>query len=101
MAFRRLAALRLWIDLETLFLHSTYPRKVGRMCISPFISYAMFRPLSYCHVPSNLGNWRLEQGRIGIIASSFGKSVSSNSCWDPSYEYLVVLSQFVPALRLG
>ena len=57
-----------------------------------------FRPISYCNVPNNVGNRRLEQGRIGVIGSSFGKSVFSfitHMCCDPSYEYLAVLSQFV------
>ena len=61
----------------------------------------MFRPLFYCHVPSNLGNRQLEQGRINVIGSFFGKSAFffishiAAMCWDPSYEYPVVLSQFV------
>ena len=61
----------------------------------------MFRPLSYRHVPSTLGNWQVEQGRISLIGSFFCKSVFffvahiAAMCWDPSYEYLGVLSQFV------
>ena len=77
--------------------------------------HVMFRPLSYssyCHVPSNLGNRQLEQGRIfflmgdGLpkvsaigsflaIKSSFSLCHITAMCWDSSYEYLVVLSQFV------
>ena len=44
---------------------------------------------------------QLEQGRINVIGSFFVKSVFffithiAAMCWDPSYEYLVVLSQFV------
>ena len=61
----------------------------------------MFRPLSYCHVQGNLGNQQLEQDRINVIGSLFGKSVLffithiATMCWDPSYDYLVVFSQFV------
>ena len=61
----------------------------------------MFCHISYCHVPSDLGNRQLEQGRINVIGSFFGKSVFffithiAAMCWDPSYEYLVVLYQFV------
>ena len=64
----------------------------------------MFRPFSYCHVPSNLGNRQLEQGRINVIAllaPCFGKSIFffiiqiAVLCWDPSYEHLVVLSLFL------
>ena len=59
----------------------------------------MFRHLSYCHVPSNLENRQLEQGRIS--GSFFGKSVFffithlAAMCWNPSDKYLGVLSQFV------
>ena len=73
-----------------------YPRKVGLRCVSPLSPNVMYRPLSYYHVPNNL-----EQGRINVIGSSFSKSVSvfitqiAGICWDSSYEYLVVLSQFV------
>ena len=31
-----------------------YPRKLERRCVSPFRPDFMFRPLSYCHVPSIL-----------------------------------------------
>ena len=37
--------------------------------------HVMFRPFSYCHAPSNLGNQQLEQGRISVIGSFFGKNV--------------------------
>ena len=50
--------------------------------------------------PSSFLNRQHEQGRISVIGSSFGRSVcffinQIAICWDPSYEYLVVLSQFV------
>ena len=57
----------------------------------------MFRSFSYCHVPSNLGNRQLEQGRINNIGSFFWKSVFffithiAAMCWDPSYGYLIDL----------
>ena len=53
-----------------------------------------------CHVPSNLGNRQLEQGRICVIGSSLSKKVSffisqiAAMCYLGN-EYLVVLSQFV------
>ena len=53
-----------------------YPRNVGRSCVSPFIPDVVFCPLSKCRVPNRLGNWQLEQGRIGVIGSSFGDNVS-------------------------
>ena len=61
----------------------------------------MFFPFFYCHVPSKLGNWQFEQGHVNVIGSFFGKSAFFfithivAMCWDPSYEYLVFLSQFV------
>ena len=64
--------------------------------------HVMFRHLSLLlHVPSNLGNQ--QQGRISVIGSFFGKSVFffiihiAAMCWDPSYECLVALSQFLSA----
>ena len=54
-----------------------YPRKVGHWDggASLYLVWVMFRPLSYCHVPSILGNWQLEQGHISFIGSFFCKSV--------------------------
>ena len=52
-------------------LFPPYPRKVGPRGVSPFCPYVMFRPFSYCHVPSNLGNRQLESGRICVVGSSF------------------------------
>ena len=73
--------------------------------------HVMFRPLSYCHVQSNLVNRQLEQGRIFFLMGDGLPKVSvigsflvivpffithiTDMCWDSSYEYLVVLSQFV------
>ena len=71
MAFRRLPRFRLLIDLENFSSISLYPRKVGRRCVSPFIPDVMFRPFSYCHVPSYLGNRQLKQDRICVIGSFF------------------------------
>ena len=81
-------------------LFPPYPRKVGRRCVSPFSPDVMFRPLSYCHVPSYLGNRQLEQGRICVVGSSFSKRVSlfisliSAVCWYPSNKNLL----FSPSL---
>ena len=54
-----------------------YPRKVGHWDrgASLHLVCVMFRPLSYCHVPSTLGNWQVEQGRISFIGSLLCKSV--------------------------
>ena len=74
---------------------------MGRRYVSPFSPDVMLCPLSYCHVPSNLRNRQLEQGRICVIGSSFSKRVSffifqiAAMCRCPFNEYLVVLSQFV------
>ena len=101
MAFRRLPRFRLWIDLENFF--PPYPRKVRRRCVSPFSPDVMFRFFSYCHVPSYLGNRRLEQGRICVIGSSFSKRVSffisqiAAVCWYPSNKNLSVLSSLLSA----
>ena len=53
-----------------------YPRKVGHWDggASLHLVCVIFRPLSYCHVPSTLGNLQLEQGRISFIGSFFCKS---------------------------
>ena len=60
----------------------------------PHLVHVMFRPVSYCHVPSNLGNRQLEQGRISVIGKSVFFFIAA-MCWDTSYEYLVVLFQFI------
>ena len=75
-----------------------YPRKVGRRCVSPISPNDMFRPLSYATSQVTLG--------IGSLARShrfywllfwqeclFIIQIDA-VCWDPSYEYLVFLSQF-------
>ena len=50
-----------------------YPRKVGQRDggASLHLVCVMFRLLSYRHVPSTLGNWQVEQGRISFIGSFF------------------------------
>ena len=83
-----------------------YSGTLGQMCISYHLVHVMFRPHFYCHVPVTLeigSLWRSHR----VIDSFFGKSAfflithKAAMCWDPSYEYMVVLSQFFlsPALR--
>ena len=68
--------------------------------VSLHLFRVMFRPLFYCHVPNNLGNRQLVKVASMLLAP-FGKSAFffitqiAAMCWDPSYEYMVVLSQFV------
>ena len=52
------------------------PRKLGRRCVFPLSSYfvLLFRSLSHCYDSSCLGNDQLDQGRISVIVSSYGKN---------------------------
>ena len=49
-------------------LFPPYPRKEGRRRVSPFSPDVMFRPFSYCHVPSNLGNRSLSKVASVLLA---------------------------------
>ena len=51
----------------------------------PHLVHVMFRPVSYC---------QLEQGRISVIGKSVFFFIAA-MYWDTSYEYLVVLFQFI------